>query len=105
MLKNTLGLQTNGGIKVQYQYKSNINLSNKKDLLAIQTGGQQPVVIDETTWNEKSGLDPKGASRNLNPNFLKASLNNDDTNFCAATAPILGSTDKGTPGAANSTCQ
>ena len=62
------------------------------------------MVIDETTYDETSGLDPSGKSRTLNPLFLSASSNDDDTNFCEAASTIPSSTDLGTPGGPNDPC-
>lgn len=94
---------TNGGVKVDYVY-SGIAMTTK-DVLAIQTNTSPPVVIDQTTWDAASGLDPKGASRSLDPAFASAAQNDDDTHWCAAPAAIPGGAgDKGSPGAKNPPC-
>ncbi|MFP6685594.1 MAG: lamin tail domain-containing protein [Polyangiaceae bacterium] len=95
---------TNGGVTVHYVYASAVNLNNTADYLAIETTDTPPLIIDATTYDQLSGLDPKGKSRNLNPLFLTAMDNNDDTHFCEATSVIVGSTDLGTPGAPNDPC-
>jgi hypothetical protein len=96
---------TNGGIQVDYEWASGtVNLSNTTDFLAIETAEATPLVIDQTSWSELSGLDPDGASRNLDAASLDALMNDDDANFCPATSAIAGSTDKGSPGAANNAC-
>jgi hypothetical protein len=96
---------TNGGIQVDYEWASGtVNLSNTTDFLAIETAEATPLVIDQTSWSELSGLDPDGASRNLDAASLDALMNDDDGNFCPATSVIPGSTDKGSPGAANNAC-
>jgi hypothetical protein len=95
---------TNGNVDVDYVYPAAVNLANATDYLAIQTADSPPVVIDFVTWDEASGLDPDGASRSLSPAAMSASSNDDDTNFCAATTTIAGSTDHGTPGASNDSC-
>lgn len=95
---------TNGGVTVHYVYPSTVNLNNTADYLAIETTDTPPLIIDATTYDQLSGLDPKGKSRNLNPLFLTAMDNNDDTHFCEATSVIVGSTDLGTPGAPNDPC-
>ncbi len=104
VLGNNADQLTNGNIKVDYAYPAAVNLSNTKDYLGIETADVPAVVIDETSWNESSGLDPKGKSRNLNPLFLSAYDNDSDSNFCEASSVIANSKDSGTPGAANDVC-
>jgi len=94
---------TNGNVAVDYQYAYAINLANTADYLAIETGNA--MVIDETSWDEVSGLDPNGKSRNLNPNYLTAYDNDTDLYFCEASSPIQGSSDFGSPGNGNDNCQ
>ena len=55
-------------------------------------------------YDEASGLDPSGISRSLDPLFLSASSNDDDTNFCEAKSMVPGGMDLGTPGAPNDAC-
>jgi hypothetical protein len=91
---------TNGGVAVDYAY-SGINLSNTSDYLAIEDG--LGTTIDEVSWDEASGLDPNGKSRNLDPLFLSDLDNDDDTHFCEASSAMTGG-DTGTPGGANDPC-
>jgi hypothetical protein len=93
---------TNGNVTVDYVYGFEVSLHNALDYLAIERS--DAVVIDETSWDEASGLDPDGESRNLDPQFMSAAMNDDDTNYCMASSPIGGSTDLGTPGAPNDDC-
>jgi hypothetical protein len=95
---------TNGKVKVDYVYPNVVNLANDKDYLAIETAGSPAVLIDEVSYDEKSGLDPKGKSRSLNPMMLDATKNDTDQNFCEAKTLIQGSADYGTPGAMNDGC-
>ena len=90
--------------EVDYVYGSDVYLGNALDYLAIQTNDLTPLVIDVTEWDENSGLDPAGRSRSLDPNFMSAADNDNDTNFCEATSLIVGGTDYGTPGMANDSC-
>lgn len=94
---------TNGGVTVDYEISA-LSLGNTgADYLAIESPGLE--IIDELIFDEASGLDPDGASRSLDPNFLDAAANDDDTNFCEATSFISGGMgDTGTPGAANDAC-
>ncbi|RLB61912.1 MAG: hypothetical protein DRI90_10295 [Deltaproteobacteria bacterium] len=92
----------NGNVTVDYQYANTINLNNTADYLAIETASQ--VVIDETSYDQVSGLDPDGKSRSLNPNYLTAFDNDTDLRFCEATSPISGGTDLGSPGLGNDNC-
>jgi hypothetical protein len=90
---------TNGGVVVDYQY-SGVSLNNTVDYLAILDG---TTVIDQVTWDESSGLDPNGASRNLDPLYTSAVQNDTDMNFCTASSVMSGG-DAGTPGSANDPC-
>ena len=93
---------TNGNVTVDYVYSDEVSLHNALDHLAIERS--DAVVIDETNWDELSGLDPDGESRNLDPQFMSAAMNDDDTHYCMASSPIGGSSDFGTPGAPNDAC-
>lgn len=96
---------TNGGVDVAYVYPAAVSLGNGADYLAIETADAQPVVLDETSWDEASGFDPDGASRSLDPGFTSAAANDDDAHFCAATTLVgAAGSDHGTPGAANDPC-
>ncbi len=97
--------KTNGGIKVDYQYSSKVNMSNTKDYVGLETADKVPVVIDVTTYDTAKLNVPAGKSRNLDPGFMSMADNKDDTHFCAAKTLIMGSTDYGTPGVANDKCK
>ncbi|MBW2452968.1 MAG: lamin tail domain-containing protein [Deltaproteobacteria bacterium] len=103
VLGNNANASTNGNVTVDYQYPYAVNLGNTADYLAIETGNAQ--VIDETSWDQASGLDPNGKSRNLNPQYLTAYENDTDLNFCEATSVISGGSDLGSPGISNDNCQ
>ena len=93
---------TNGGVPVDYQY-TQIKLQNNTGALTIRTAAM--LVIDKTSYDEASGLDPDGRSRTLDPKFLSASMNDTDTHWCAASSYISGNNgDQGTPGKANDAC-
>lgn len=93
---------TNGGVPVDYQYTL-LKLQNDKGSLKIRTAGM--LVIDATTYDEASGLDPDGRSRSLDPKFLSASMNDTDAHWCPATSFISGNQgDRGTPGKPNDAC-
>jgi hypothetical protein len=93
---------TNGGVPVDYQY-TQIKLLNTKGDVSIKTAGM--VVIDATTYDEASGLDPDGRSRSLDPKFLTGAMNDTDLHWCAASAYITGNSgDQGTPGKPNDAC-
>lgn len=92
----------NGGIVADYVYGTDINLNNTDDYLALET--VDGLVIDETSWNEISGLDPDGKSRSLDGTAMSAAMNDDDTFFCEATTEVPGSIDLATPGAPNPSC-
>jgi hypothetical protein len=93
---------TNGGVPVDYQYTL-IKLQNTTGNLTIRTTAM--LVIDTTSYDEASGLDPDGRSRTLDPKFLSASMNDTDAHWCAGSSYIKGNTgDQGTPGKANDAC-
>jgi len=93
---------TNGGVTVDY-VMSDLSLNNTADYLGLESPSLD--MIDDLTYDQASGLDPDGASRSLDPNFLDYAANDDDTNFCQATTFISGGAgDTGTPGAANDAC-
>jgi hypothetical protein len=91
----------NGGVMVDYVFGPEVNLNNTYDYLAIEA--PDGTLIDETAWDELSGLDPDGASRTLDAANLSATMNDDDANFCEATT-WMPSGDYGTPGAPNDMC-
>jgi hypothetical protein len=91
----------NGGVVADYVYDGSVSLNNSVDYLAIVLA--DGTVIDETSWNEASGLDPDGASRSLDAAAMLATANDDDTNFCEASS-TMPSGDAGTPGASNDSC-
>lgn len=93
---------TNGGVTVDYVIPE-LSLNNNIDFLALESPLSD--TIDELDYDQASGLDPDGASRSLDPNFLAYDANDDDTNFCEATSFISGGAgDRGTPGAPNDPC-
>mgnify|MGYP003954133147 CR=1 FL=1 len=95
---------TNGGVTVKYVYPKEVNLNNTADYLALETTSSPAVIVDATSYDQTSGLDPSGKSRSLNPSFLSAAENDDDLHFCEANTLIVGSTDYGTPGGPNDPC-
>jgi lamin tail-like protein len=102
VLGRSADMAVNGGVVVDHAYGSVVSLNNTSDYLSIETPAA--VTIDETAWDELSGLDPDGHSRNLDAAAMDATMNDDDTFFCEATTSIPGSIDHGTPGAANDAC-
>lgn len=92
----------NGGVVADYVYGSAVSLNNDSDYLAIETAEGE--LVDETSWDELSGLDPNGASRTLDRFHANANDNDDDAYFCEASTPMAASIDNGTPGADNDAC-
>jgi hypothetical protein len=88
----------NGGAPVAYAYPSDIGFTNTGDYLALERA--DATIIDHTFWPSDA---PSGASLSLDPAFLDASLNDDETHYCAGVA-VLASGDKGTPGSVNPPC-
>jgi hypothetical protein len=97
-------MMLNGGVAVDYVIPE-MTLAQSGDFIAIETPNLD--IIDELIYDSSSGLNPNGASRSLDPMFIDADANDDDTNFCEATSFISGGAgagDTGTPGAANDPC-
>ena len=97
VLGKSLDPALNGGVEVDYLLPADLSLTNTGDYLALET--EDGVVVDETSWTTVAA----GSSRSLDPAFLDASMNDDDTNFCAATS-FLPAGDRGTPRTANDAC-
>lgn len=95
-------MATNGGVTVDYVIPD-LSLNNNADYLALVSPLSD--VIDDLGYDQASGLDPDGASRSLDPNFIDYAANDTDVNFCEATSFISGGAgDRGTPGAPNDPC-
>ena len=95
-------MATNGGVPVDYQYAM-VKLMNTKGDVTIRTEGK--LVIDTTSYDEASGLDPDGRSRTLDPKFLSAAMNDTDVHWCSGTSFFAGNGgDRATPGKANDAC-
>lgn len=92
----------NGGVVVDYVYGLEVSLNNDSDHLAIETAEGE--LVDETSWDELSGLDPNGASRTLDRLVVNADDNDDDEHFCEASTLMAMSVDYATPGALNDPC-
>jgi len=93
----------NGNVAYDYVYGNLVSLANTDDYLAIELA--DGTLLDHVAYDEASGFDPNGASRNLDPNYYDYLSNDDDTRFCAATSAIPGGNgDKGTPGTDNDVC-
>ncbi len=94
---------TNGGVKVDYAWKS-IALGNSGSDIALMAGD---VEVDKVTYTGSGSNGwPKyknGASIQLSSAALTATANDDPKNWCESTAAVAGG-DKGTPGSANASC-
>ncbi len=92
----------NGGFTADYQY-TDFFLS-QGDEVVLECNG---TVIDSVDYNSTLGFPvPTGASMSLSPTALDATANDDGANWCISpTSTLTSSTDLGTPGVANGTCQ
>lgn len=92
----------NGDVFVDVAYGPGIKLNDTgKDGLVIRL---DETLIDQVIYDTNAGwplLD--GRSLNLSPDKLSATANDDPKSWCGGRTPMP-SGDKGTPGAANSTC-
>lgn len=87
---------TNGGLPLVTALITS-TLANSNGTLSLLSG---ETVIDQISWLKAQS----GAATQLSPEALDAEANDDALNFCVATRDYGTGGDKGTPGAANSTC-
>lgn len=97
VLGKSTDTSVNGGVAVQYLLPASLSLTNTGDYLSLETSSG--LILDSTQWGEA----PQGASLSLDPEFMDASSNDDDSHYCAAVT-LLASGDTGTPGASNDAC-
>ncbi len=88
---------TNNNVTVDYEY-SGFNLSNGTDEVIIECSG---TVIDAVFYSDADFPDTTGVSMELSTNYYDATANDNGANWCDATSAINGTTDMGTPNAAN----
>jgi len=102
VLGNNADSATNGGVTVDYDYGSGMNLANGDDEIVIDNGG---TVIDEVDWDDGFSFpDPDGASMQFGGELDPATDdNNNGYNWCEGSSSIGGG-DTGTPGADNDVC-
>jgi hypothetical protein len=94
-------MATNGGVPVDYEYGSEMSLSNSADEVQIFN---ESVLIDEVLYDGGPAFpDPDGATMTLDPEAFDSVSNDDGANWCEATS-AYGDGDLGTPGAANDDC-
>lgn len=90
----------NGGVTLDYQYSSQMQLANSDDEIILEVGG---VLIDEVAYDDLTFPLASGASMSLDPGLLTATDNDLAASWCEATTQYA--TDNlGTPGAANDAC-
>lgn len=91
----------NGTYTPDHDYAS-FSLGNADDELVLSYAA---LVIDQIAWDGGPAWpDPNGASMNLDPAAIDATLNDDPTNRCTAPTTTFGAGDRGTPGAINDSC-
>jgi MYXO-CTERM domain-containing protein len=97
----------NGGVTVHHAYGSKMTLGNAADAIVITN--QAGVEVDRVVYDGGPlWPDPDGASMQLSGTLdLATGDNNSPAHWCVATQPITAgspTSDKGTPGAANTSC-
>ncbi len=95
---------TNGGVAVDYAYDgAAFNMANTSD--EIYLARADDTLIDVVAWdNGRTFPDPDGASMQFDADLDPASDDNAlGANWCEATS-VYGAGDRGTPGAANTSC-
>lgn len=91
----------NGGVPVDYAW-SGFQLDDTDDeIVLLAPGGLE---VDRVAYSTSGWPATPGVAANLNPGLFDGFLNDLPGSWCNAKATIAGSTDKGTPGAANTTC-
>jgi hypothetical protein len=98
---------TNGGVNVNYDWgSSNYALANGGDSIICKDGGGTTIcsVAYTTSAPWPTSASTNGASLNLDSNSFTLAQSQVGSNWCASTTLIAGSTDRGTPGAANEDC-
>jgi hypothetical protein len=98
---------TNGGVNVDYDWGgANYALGNSSDSIVCKDGGGTTIcsVAYTTSAPWPTSATTNGSSLNLDANSFTLALSQDGNNWCPSTTPIPGSTDEGTPGAANELC-
>jgi len=91
----------NGGVAVDYVY-SGFTLDEAADTVELSYLGE---VVDavEYDWGWQFPA-PAGASMILDPLLMDATANDDGVSWCGSTTPLFQWGDRGTPGAANDSC-
>jgi hypothetical protein len=95
---------TNGGVTVAYDWgtSTNFTLGNADDEVVLVNG--TTVICCVEYLNGGVWPDPTGASMTLDPASFDVLSATSGPNWCTSTTTISGSTDEGTPGAANDNC-
>lgn len=95
---------TNGGVTVAYDWgtTTNFTLGNADDEVVLVNG--TTVICCVEYLNGGVWPDPAGASMTLDPASFDVLSATSGPNWCVSTTTIAGSTDEGTPGAANDNC-
>ena len=97
---------TNGGVSVDYEYATGMQLANGADELVLyfddpDAGGFE---MDRVDYLNGSGWpDTAGSSLSLDPDYTDETDNDDYSNWCHGSS-TFGSGDGGTPGAVNDEC-
>jgi hypothetical protein len=102
VLGNNADFTTNGGVTLDYTWgEGALSLGNGND--AIQLFWDE-LLLDKVSWdNDGPFPNEGGASMSLDPDSIDTDLNNDGSNWCAASS-AYGDGDLGTPGAENDPC-
>ena len=94
-------MTANGSLLIQYEYGSQMTLSNADDEIILSNDGG---MIDMVAWDDGQTFpDPTGASMSLDPNNYSDTDNDNGSFWCEATSSY-GAGDLGTPGLANGAC-
>lgn len=94
--------QVNGNVPVTHAWTGFQLDDGDDELVLVAPGGLE---VDRVVYAATGGWPAvAGAAMNLNPGVFDGFLNDLPASWCAATATIAGSSDKGTPGAANTSC-
>lgn len=92
----------NGNIALDYTYDGTLIFTDEADVVSLYAG---TVLVDAVGYGATGfPTTPVGSSLQLDNAAYSADSNDDGSQWCASTDTIQGSSDKGTPGEANSAC-
>ncbi len=91
----------NGGVVVDYPWKSAITLDDAADTIQLLN---KAVLVDQIAYGTSTPPAVASAALQVDPQYLSSVYNDSPLYWCLADAVIAGSGDTGTPGQVNTSC-